>query len=853
MPAVTQLTPNFLGGVSRQNDDKKLEGQLTECVNGYPDPTYGLLKRPGMQFTSVLQKANGDAFTESELEDAAWFFIERGAAGSYIGAIKGTNIYVWTAANGTWCTVTNNATGYLTGTQQNDYHFRSIQDTTIITNRTVDTAMAAAGTFVANSVATVKLISLVSGNDYAVTIQGQTSTSTAQSSTTFDDMLIYDSGDVNANHHLVDDIVATIQAQQTANNADFDGTWCIEGYTNSLVIKRFDTTTDQILTNYEHADGTFTDDGTPLAFTITVKGGISNDAIEVFQDDVVNVSKLPAESYHGHHVEILNSDGGEDNYYVEYVAYDGQYGRGYYEEALARDVSAGFDVSTMPHELANTGATTFTFDTIDWSAREAGDNDTSPIPAFIGDPITSTFFYNNRLGFLSTDNINFSVANDPYNFFVKSALTQIDSDPIDLNVASVRPVTLSDVLPSPQGLMVFSERQQFQVFTTDGSTLTPTTTIVRSLSNYEMNTNIPPVDVGTTAAFVSNVSGYSKLFTLQLRDVEQPPIVVDISKVVLEWIPDTVDNLTVSPQNSVIMMIDRDTSYLYLYRYYNNGEKDLFQAWTKWQLPGTIQTAKILNDSVIVVSQHEDEYTIGSITLDEIPTGDVVATATGIQGNPCLDMATRPVSPDPGTVDAVVYDSTNDLTKIYVPYTPFDQTNAMMLLTVPTADNGTDAEIESDAGYYATAYERTESGTNYRYFEVKGDFTNYEDGIVVGYPYDFEATLPKFYFRRDQNTTDFTAALTVSRAKFSVGRTGAVTFKLKATGSNEWRNVQHTADADYYSADSSPVKSERQFIVPIHQRNTNFELKVTSNFPYPVSLVSMMWEGNYTPRFYRRS
>ena len=30
MPAVTQLTPNFLGGVSRQNDDKKLEGQVTE-------------------------------------------------------------------------------------------------------------------------------------------------------------------------------------------------------------------------------------------------------------------------------------------------------------------------------------------------------------------------------------------------------------------------------------------------------------------------------------------------------------------------------------------------------------------------------------------------------------------------------------------------------------------------------------------------------------------------------------------------------------------------------------------------------------------------------------------------------
>ena len=85
MPAVTQLTPNFLGGVSQQNDDKKLEGQLTECINGYPDPTYGLLKRPGMGFTSVLKKADGTAFTKSELEDAAWFTIERGAADSYIG------------------------------------------------------------------------------------------------------------------------------------------------------------------------------------------------------------------------------------------------------------------------------------------------------------------------------------------------------------------------------------------------------------------------------------------------------------------------------------------------------------------------------------------------------------------------------------------------------------------------------------------------------------------------------------------------------------------------------------------------------------------------------------------------
>jgi len=845
MPAVTQLTPNFLGGVSKQNDDKKLQGQVTECINGYPDPTYGLLKRPGMKFIDKLKDSGGSPFDKDALNGAIWFSLDRGTATSYVGAIKGANIYIWTS-EGVPCTITDPGGGpinpsYLTGTTAAHYHFRSIQDTTIITNRTVNTAMQAAGTFDANSVATIKLLTLTDGSNYFVTLQGIESTSTAQSTTTFDDMLLYDSGSINTNHHLVDDIVKTITDQQTASNADFDGTWCIEGYTNSLVIKRFDTVTNQVLTDYEHADGTFTDDGTPLAFTITGKGGIGNDALEIFQDAVVNVTKLPAESFHGHHVEILNSDGGSDNYYVEYIAYDGQYGRGYYEETVARDVSTGFNVATMPHELANTGETAFTFGPISWKSREAGDDDTSPIPAFIGDPITSTFFYNNRLGVLSTDNINFSVANDPYNFFVKSALTQIDSDPIDLNVASVRPVTLSDVLPSPQGLLVFSERQQFQVFTTDGSTLTPTSTIVRSISNYEMDPDISPVDVGTSTIFVSKVPSYSKVFSLQLQDVETNPIVVDISKAVLEWIPDTVDNLIVSPQNSLVVLVDRGSSYMYLFRFYNNGEKNLFQAWTKWELTGTIQSASILNDDIVVVTQHEDEYTLQSITIDEIPTGSVTATASSTDGNSCLDFATRPV--DPGSGSAVVYDSSDDVTKIYVPYTPISTQEATILIAKPSTDEG----------YSVKGRPKVESGTGYNYFEVDKDFTEVANGIVIGYGYDFEVTLPTFYFRRSETETDFTAVLTIARVRVSAGRTGALTFKTRVGSSKEWIEVKEVTTVNDYAATGNPVKAEYQFIVPIHQRNTNFELKVTSNFPYPVSLVSMMWEGNYSPRFYRRA
>ena len=78
-------------------------------------------------------------------------------------------------------------------------------------------------------------------------------------------------------------------------------------------------------------------------------------------------------------------------------------------------------------------------------------------------------------------------------------------------------------------------------------------------------------------------------------------------------------------------------------------------------------------------------------------------------------------------------------------------------------------------------------------------------------------------------------------------------FKVKADGSDEWKNVEYVTDANSYQADSSPITDEHLFTIPIHQRNTNFNLKVSSKFPYPVSLVSMTWEGNYSPRFYRRA
>ena len=114
--------------------------------------------------------------------------------------------------------------------------------------------------------------------------------------------------------------------------------------------------------------------------------------------------------------------------------------------------------------------------------------------------------------------------------------------------------------------------------------------------------------------------------------------------------------------------------------------------------------------------------------------------------------------------------------------------------------------------------------------------------------------LPRLFFKikGDDKRSDYTASMTISRLKFSTGLSGGITFKLKAKGAEEWVTTMPIPEADYYLANDAPISDESLFILPIYQKTDNFLVKLTSDFPFPVSVNSMMWEGQYSPRYYKR-
>tara|TARA_R100001594_G_scaffold73028_1_gene107617 strand:+ start:84 stop:2891 length:2808 start_codon:yes stop_codon:yes gene_type:complete len=935
MAAVTQTVPNFLGGVSNQPDDKKLPGQVKEALNAYPDPTFGLQKRPGFKFLAQLKETGGSAWDNNDLDNGKWFYYNRDADERYVGCIVGNTasaygeIHVWNAIDLTKCTVNyaSNSREYLgkkftddvVGSDKStDYDFLTIRDTSIITNKNRVIKTLAAPSYTANTKATLRIHLVEYSAKYEVIINPSgASPTTVTVNTKAGDTAPDDTS--TTNFLSAADILTALKTgidAITNISCDVVGT-CIEITASS---------------------GTFTLD--------KVVGGKGGESMTGYQDRVDSVSLLSAESTHNRTVEIINTASSSDTYYAKFVANNGTSGPGVWEETVGPGVSLGLDNTTMPHKLYNSAKNAFEFGPITWIGRLVGDDETNEHPMFAktGDKtIQQAFYYNNRLGFLTDDNVEMSKSGEFFDFYMTTAQTAVDSDPIGISCSSIRPATLHGIIPTAQGLLLFSQNQQFLMFSTEGN-LTPSTALIRGLSNYKMNPDIDPVDVGTAINFVSkthDTAGFTRVFGLLPQGPGQAPRVVDIGRVVAEYIPATITNMAGSPQNSFIAMYGKTLDKIWFYRTYSDGETDLIQTWFNWQAPGNVHFVETDSDTMYSVIKTGTggaaRYNLVSATLTQTPEETIIVTSTGQQVNPHMDFYTAATNGlAGGSEKKVVYDSTNDFSKCYIPYSDITTLTPVIIISGNATSNFSGT---TESGF--TIEPTRASDGDGTYFKVPNkDLSGQAANVYVGYKYNYDITLPKIYFRQDARDqgklADFTAPLTVARCKFSVGQSSVVGFKLKrkgvqantqtftgdgstvafspdftvkdkadvivkkngaiqtlttdytiadhaqnpdqitvtfgaapaaaSTAANvttdadsveiyveQWYTLQPTQDANYYLGDDVPLEEQNIFTVPIHQRTDNYTLRVFSDSPFPLALTAMAWEGNYSPRFYRRT
>ena len=578
------------------------------------------------------------------------------------------------------------------------------------------------------------------------------------------------------------------------------------------------------------------------AFNISVVGGPSADALYVFQDTIATVSSLPSQARNGYKVKVVNSQELDiDDMWLEFVTSSGStYGVGTWEESVGPGLNYELDPLTLPHQLVRQADGSFTYGPSTWDDRIIGDDVTNPAPSFVGSTISNIFLYRNRLGFISNESVIMSRAGDIFNFFNSTALTSTDDDPIDIAVSTAKPVILNYVKPTSVGLVLFGATEQF-LLTTDSDVLSPKTAKINTLSSYECDTKLEAIQLGTSLALISKTPLYSRIFDLSEISNDRPPDYTELTNNVPEFIPSSVDSFVASPVLSIISAGTTGSSVVFQYKFLQLNDRRI-QTWYKWDLSGNLLDQFFDANTYYATVTDGTNVFVQSYDVTQANEEGFLTLPTGEKTDICLDNWN--VNP------YRTYNSSADTTRVFLPYDHISGKTFSVVVLGGYIGGSNELAGESVG---AVLYPTVQGSAGAYYVDIDGDYRGRD--ILIGYIYNMEVTLPKFFVTKSENQTtvsDFTSDLIIHRVKVSTGLSGPVKYDVSITGRPEWSNTIEATAPNTYDLNSVNMSADAVHTIPIYQRNSNLTFKIIGDTPFPVSLLSLYWEGKYNTRFYQR-
>ena len=563
--------------------------------------------------------------------------------------------------------------------------------------------------------------------------------------------------------------------------------------------------------------------------------------LNVVAGKVNDIGDLPSQCKHGMVVEVVNSVAEEDNHYVKFFGNNDKDGEGTWEECAKPGRKIRLKRSKMPVLLIRTAdgnfrlseldGSTYTISGVDYSVPQwddalVGDDITNPEPSFIGKSINKMLFFRNRFTILSDEFIVMSRPGDFTNFFAKSAIQLISSDPIDIAASSEYPAILYDGIQVNTGLILFSKNQQFML-TTDSDVFSPSTAKINALSTYNFNFTTNPISLGTTIGFLDNAGKFSRFFEMAQVQREGEPQVIEQSAVVSKLFEKDLKLIANSRENDVVFFSEEGTSTIYGYRYFDQIQERKLAAWFKWTVTGTIQYHCMQDDNLFVVvrNNNKDQLLKYAIKMD---SNTFALAENRVHLDHLMSVTTA----------SNTYNSTTKKTTFPKP-TGLESANQLAAYDV---DSG------NELGRYGLI---TINGSN---LEIDGDWSS--QTFLIGYQFTMEVKLPTIYYLTQSGSNwraDTRANTVLHRVKFGFGPVGIYETTLSRTGRVDYTEVFEVTTADQYGANTAGIVDDNNLrTVPIYDRNINASLTLKSTHPAPATIHNMTWEGVYTNNNYER-
>lgn len=240
-----------------------------------------------------------------------------------------------------------------------------------------------------------------------------------------------------------------------------------------------------------------------------------------------------------------------------------------------------------------------------YGERKVGDGLTSPVPWFVGRPITMLSVFQDRLVVGSENYVSASRSGDYLNFWRGSVVTISDDDPVEMFAFGSEGDVLRHAVLYNGNLIIFGERQQYGV--SGEALLTPKSPLIRAVSANKDSTDAKAQSSGNFIFYSQYGSEGVSLHQMRVGALNGQQTVTDgLSDEQDNWLTgEPLQIATVTAPNIVLFRTRNQPSMFYLYRYEdnkNNGQRQL-EAWSKFQYDqslGNILGVSVFKKSGIV-------------------------------------------------------------------------------------------------------------------------------------------------------------------------------------------------------------------------------------------------------------
>lgn len=579
MPLITTAIPNLIGGVSQQPPAIRNSNEAEAMENAVPSPVEGMMKRPPTEHLFAVANASGTLRTCSTSQRPFIHMIERDESERYILSIQqdGTlDVYDFAGNRKTLFTI--DALASASATQRKaltvgDVTFISNAATTVAQNTSTATPQIPTNY---NRACLVWIRQANYNREHRIKL---TSGSPATTQTFVH--AATSSGDIGTDHVAA----ALLNGTGGQYSGPSGGIFGQATYNTSLMV-------DGVIYIKGSAD-----------FTVVLEDDFAGEGMTFIRDVVDRFEDLPPTAPHGYIVKVAGvPESNVDDYHVKFVADNGTFSRGVWQECPAPNVRYQWNTTTLPYILIRQSDGTFMLKKADgttpsvvngrpsgdsatvyngyaWGERTVGSDDNNPYPSFLGFKIQDMVYHQNRLGFLSGENIIFSETSEFFNFFRTTTLDILDTDPIDIASSSPRIGKIMAAIPFNRDLILFTPNSQMVL--RGGDVLSPKSVAMIPAADFENQSfTVKPCPSANSVFFTYSNGGFVGMREL----IPQPSIdgsylANDLTNNVSRYIPGTPTHLTATTHDNMAFIVAGGS--LYGYRYFLSNNQRVQSAWFK--------------------------------------------------------------------------------------------------------------------------------------------------------------------------------------------------------------------------------------------------------------------------------